>query len=139
MNKKKTSSHAHTITSHTTQFHLEQWPQAIVPPYFMNEKNMWSLQDSPEFWFSTKGGVNPPISTILPDCSVPFVLYSGVPGAGAKAHMDEHCTTTMSVQLDGEKRWRLGWMPPPKPGVRSIQSVYSDGAVYSMGKGQEED
>ena len=51
--------------------------------------------------------------------------------------MDEHCTTTLSVQLDGEKRWRLGWMPPPKEGVRSKQSIYSDGAVYSMNKGKE--
>jgi hypothetical protein len=34
-----------------------------------------------------------------------------VPGAGAKAHADEHCESTMTVQLSGTKRWRVG--PPP--------------------------
>ena len=96
----------------------------------MDKTNEWSLQDSPEFWFSSKGN-RLRSKPDLADC----MSILGDSGAGAKAHMDEHCTTTLSVQLDGEKRWRLGWMPPPKDGVRSKQSIYSDGAVYTMNKG----
>ena len=55
-------------------------------PYFMSRHNAHEMKTSPEFWFSA-------------------------PGAGAKVHMDSHCQATMSVQLSGTKRWRLGPIP----------------------------
>jgi len=39
--------------------------------------------------------------------------------AGAKAHQDSHCDTTISVQLSSRKRWRLG----PPPAVENIASA----------------
>ena len=73
-------------------------------PYFMDkDRNMQEVLGSPEFWFS-------------------------MPGAGAKAHMDAHCESTMSIQLDGTKRWRIGlasttdkFQPP---------GTYGDGQAY---------
>eukprot|EP00054_Salpingoeca_dolichothecata_P012002 m.66537 g.66537 ORF g.66537 m.66537 type:complete len:383 (+) comp19731_c0_seq2:469-1617(+) len=58
---------------------------------------------SPEFWFSR-------------------------PGAGAKAHTDEHCVSTMSVQLSGSKRWRLMLIPP----IDHIltRPEFADGLIY---------
>merc|ERR1712196_502936 len=58
-------------------------------PYFMRQTigNTEMVNSSAEFWFSQ-------------------------PGAGAKAHQDSHCQNTMSIQLSGTKRWRIG--PPPR-------------------------
>jgi len=78
--------------------------EATLPPRFMEPRNQEELRASPEFWF------NPP-------------------GAGAKAHMDEHCIPTMAVQLSGNRTWRLGDIPSQAWG-RSIESMYFDGHVY---------
>jgi len=59
-------------------------------PYFMAEANLFEMQQTPEFWFSK-------------------------PGAGAKAHMDSHCQSTMALTLSGTKRWRLGEIPRETP------------------------
>ena len=37
-------------------------------------------------------------------------MWFAVPGAGAKAHADGHCEATISLQLSGRKRWRVGSM-----------------------------
>ena len=59
---------------------------------------------SPEFWFS-------------------------MPGAGAKAHMDMHCESTMSIQLDGTKRWRIGLAAPTDKSLPV--GTYGDGMAYT--------
>jgi len=58
---------------------------------------------SPEFWFS-------------------------MPGAGAKAHMDMHCESTMSIQLDGTKRWRIGLASATDESLPT--GAYGDGMAY---------
>ena len=88
-------------------------------PYFMAASNLDEMQGSPEFWFSAAG-------------------------AGAKAHMDSHCQSTMSVQLSGTKRWRISGIPSALEGplengapgggssgsAGSSGSIFADGAVY---------
>ena len=90
------------------------WQPLTLPPhhqvttvgYCMAPENRRSMADTPEYWF-------------------------GVGGAGAKAHMDNHCQSTMSVQLDGTKQWRLGEIPTThKRTVR--RGTYRDGAVYEQ-------
>jgi len=75
-------------------------------PYFMDaHANHEEVMGSPEFWFSR-------------------------PGAGAKAHMDSHCESTMSLQLDGTKRWRIGLAAPTDRFLRL--GTYGDGQVYKQ-------
>ena len=47
-------------------------------------------------------------------------LWFGMSKAGAKPHQDSHCTSTMSFQLSGRKRWRTG----PALEVRNVAGVH---------------
>ena len=69
---------------------LAVFQQYIKTPYFLRNDD-WSeekLLMSPEMWFSA------------------------VKGSGAKTHADGHCESTISIQLSGRKRWRIGPMHP---------------------------
>lgn len=46
--------------------------------------------------------------------------------------MDTHIMTTISIQLAGTKRWRLGYMAPRQ--APFLAMVYHDGDVYKGGK-----
>lgn len=77
--------------------------KATQLPYFLRKTSGNNIVfSSPEFWFS-------------------------VPGAGAKAHQDSHCQSTMSITLSGRKRWRLS----PTPAVHTIATTppLHDGTV----------
>jgi len=80
-----------------------------VPP-FMDPRNKNALFEQAEFWLGAKG-------------------------TGARAHMDSHCISTLSVVLKGQRRWRIG--PPPrmpKNGGRSRDEevVFDDGVAYML-------
>ena len=80
-------------------------------PHFMDKKNAGSLFDNAEFWMGAKG-------------------------TGARAHMDSHCISTLSVVLHGERRWRIGPVPRlPKGAGRSPHGevVFDDGVAYQLG------
>lgn len=79
----------------------------IRTPYFMDKDNIGSFQGSPELWM-------------------------GANGTGAKAHMDSHCQSTISIQLSGRRRWRLGIIP--KDVDRSLKEQFYDGSIYVRGK-----
>lgn len=49
------------------------------------------------------------------------------PGAGAPAHMDPHCQTTVSFCFSGTRRWRM-MLPPEEP----HRNGYFDGEVYGV-------
>ncbi len=70
-------------------------------PYCMEPAAQREMEITPEFWFS-------------------------VPGAGAKAHMDPHCESSLSVQLSGTKLWRLS----PIPDIAG--SNFVDGFLYTQ-------
>lgn len=76
----------------------------IVPP-FMDPENSEILNSTPEFWFS-----------------------AGSKGGGAKAHVDTHTESTMSLQLSGRKRWRLA--PIARRAVPHVMKLYTDGKIY---------
>merc|ERR1711871_1273320 len=63
--------------------HATRLPYAVVE----TDRNTQRLNGTNEFWFSRS-------------C------------AGAKAHVDEHVESTMSITLDGNKLWRLSVIPP---------------------------
>jgi len=85
---------------------LRKVRQFVKIPYFMDaEENYGEVMGSPEFWFSR-------------------------PGAGAKAHMDSHCESTMTIQLDGSKRWRIGLAADTNHFLRG--GTYSDGEAYKQ-------
>jgi len=73
-------------------------------PHFMAPGNLAFMRRTPEFWF-------------------------GKPGAGAKAHMDTHVGTTMSVQLAGTKRWRLRALDARR--APYLAMIYVDGDLDS--------
>ena len=80
-------------------------------PSFMDQKNAESLFEHAEFWLGAKG-------------------------TGARAHMDSHCISTLSVVLHGERRWRIGPVPRlPKGAGRSPDDevVFDDGVAYKLG------
>ena len=54
-------------------------------------------------------------------------------GAGAQAHVDGHCESTITIQLAGTKRWRLSPMPAGQPLRPS--NVYEDGGPYRLAGG----
>jgi len=87
---------------------LEKVRKHTKVPTFMDPRNMRDLFTTPEFWFAQSG-------------------------AGAKAHMDTHIQTTMSLQLASEKRWRLGFMPSRH--LQHLSMLYTDGSVYKHGRG----
>ena len=75
-------------------------------PYFMRDTapNHDAIFRSPEVWLAPEG-------------------------AGAKAHADEHCEATMSLQLSGAKLWRIGPMPALEPANFSRRRSLADGVV----------
>ncbi|CAJ1364735.1 unnamed protein product [Effrenium voratum] len=80
-------------------------------PEFMDDRNGASLFDNAEFWLGAKG-------------------------TGARAHMDSHCISTLSVVLHGARRWRIGPVPRlPKGAGRSgdDEVVFDDGVAYKLG------
>lgn len=72
-------------------------------PHFMASANLAGFNTTPEFWFAGAG-------------------------AGAKAHMDSHVQATISLQLAGTKRWRLGIMQARR--APYLAMIYKDGEVY---------
>lgn len=74
-------------------------------PYFLNNSalNAHEARDSFEFW---------------------FVLENG----GSQAHSDSYCETTISLQLRGTKKWRLGAFPNISNAFQP--SGYFDGQIY---------
>lgn len=80
-------------------------------PRFMDPQNADTMFDNAEFWL-------------------------GWNGTGARAHMDSHCISTLSMVLSGERRWRVGPVPRmPKGAGRSGQNdvVFDDGVAYKLG------
>jgi len=80
-------------------------------PKCMDRKNAQAVFDLSEFWL-------------------------GARGTGARAHMDAHCSCTLSLVLGGERRWRIG--PPPRmpkgAGRSPDDDVYfDDGIAYRHG------
>eukprot|EP00928_Gymnodinium_smaydae_P074940 TRINITY_DN5795_c0_g1_i2.p1 TRINITY_DN5795_c0_g1~~TRINITY_DN5795_c0_g1_i2.p1 ORF type:complete len:498 (-),score=98.58 TRINITY_DN5795_c0_g1_i2:216-1709(-) len=62
-------------------------------------------------------------------------LWLGANGTGARAHMDSHCISTLSIVLKGERRWRIG--PPPRLAKgagrsRDDEVVFDDGVAYQV-------
>ena len=58
-------------------------------------------------------------------------FWFSAPGAGAKAHMDSHCISTLSINLSGRRQYRLA--PVPRPARRSLDVLHDDGYVYEHG------
>jgi len=80
-------------------------------PAFMDHGNAESLFENAEFWLGAKG-------------------------TGARAHMDSHCISTLSVVLSGERRWRIGPVPRMPRGAgrsRDDEVVFDDGVAYKLG------
>jgi hypothetical protein len=80
-------------------------------PKFMDTANGLSMFDNAEFWLGAKG-------------------------TGARAHMDSHCISTLSVVLSGERRWRIGPAPRMPRGAgksRKDDVVFDDGVAYKLG------
>lgn len=73
-------------------------------PSFMSPKNAEYLLKTPELWFSL-----------------------GKAGGGARAHVDQHTESTMSLQLSGRKRWRVA--PIPRRAAPHVTKLYQDGQV----------
>jgi len=69
------------------------------------DENMREVLGSPEFWFAGLG-------------------------AGAKAHMDSHCESTLTLQLAGTKKWRLSWPPVIANGTFAREGALGDGQPY---------
>ncbi|CAK0797769.1 unnamed protein product [Prorocentrum cordatum] len=46
--------------------------------------------------------------------------------------MDSHCESTLTLQLDGTKRWRLSWPPNVPDGSFARDGTYGDGRPYSI-------
>ena len=89
---------------------IRQLIKESIPP-FMDPQNAESLFNNAEFWLGAKG-------------------------TGARAHMDSHCISTLSVVLHGERRWRIGPVPRlPKGAGRSPDDevVFDDGVAYKLG------
>lgn len=54
-------------------------------------------------------------------------IWFSPPRGGAKAHADEHCEATVSIQLSGTKRWRLSPFPTVTASNFSMQPSLADG------------
>jgi len=85
---------------------LQKVQRHTVVPSFMDPRNGKILQATPELWFSC-----------------------GASGGGAKAHVDQHTESTMSLQLSGHKRWRVA--PLGRRAAPHIMKLYQDGQIYS--------
>jgi len=98
---------ADTAVSRREMPYLESVREATVLPYFMRGVvPINELQGTPEVWMSKSG-------------------------AGAQAHVDGHCESTISIQLSGVKRWRLSAVPMDgrQPAPRR-EYVFDDGGPY---------
>ncbi|CAE7866169.1 unnamed protein product, partial [Symbiodinium sp. KB8] len=87
---------------------LQQMRKLMRPlPRFMRQTqaNTNEVLGSPEFWFAKLG-------------------------AGAKAHMDSHCESTLTLQLAGRKQWRLSWPPVIANGSYAKDGLLADGRPY---------
>jgi len=71
-------------------------------PYWLPKQDARQMGSSSEMWFHPKG-------------------------AGAPAHMDPHCKTTVSFCFSGQRRWRM-MVPPPEPHPEG----YFDGQIYGV-------
>ncbi|CAE8697563.1 unnamed protein product, partial [Polarella glacialis] len=71
-------------------------------PYWLPEQDKQEMGFSSEMWFHPKG-------------------------AGARAHMDPHCKTTVSFCFSGRRKWRM-MVPPATPHPEG----YFDGQVYGL-------
>jgi len=69
-------------------------------PYWLPPQSSKDMGHSSEMWFHPKG-------------------------AGARAHMDPHCSTTVSFCFSGERKWRM-MVPPAVPHPEG----YFDGEIY---------
>jgi hypothetical protein len=87
-----------------TKAALDALRNLTMLPYFMDEVNEFAVRDSPEFWM-------------------------GANGTGAKAHADNHCYSTISLQLSGKRRWRLDEIPADVKA--SDVNIFGDGVVYT--------
>eukprot|EP00927_Polykrikos_kofoidii_P019056 TRINITY_DN18881_c0_g1_i1.p1 TRINITY_DN18881_c0_g1~~TRINITY_DN18881_c0_g1_i1.p1 ORF type:complete len:484 (-),score=47.21 TRINITY_DN18881_c0_g1_i1:74-1525(-) len=79
-----------------------------MPPYFVKGAvNLREANESQEFWFSLRNG-------------------------SVMAHSDTYCIPAVSLQLRGDKHWRL--MPAPPP-IRTVSDQYDshDGGIYRAG------
>ena len=75
-------------------------------PAFMRASNLKRLQETPEFWF----------------------IQGGQGKVGAKAHVDVHPESTWSLQLCGQKRWRVSVIAPRA--APHVMKLYQDGQIY---------
>lgn len=74
-------------------------------PDFMPPGNLDMIHDTPELWFVEAGG-----------------------SSGAKAHVDAHAESTWSLQLCGQKRWRVSPIAARK--APHVMKLYQDGQIY---------
>jgi len=88
---------------------LRKVQRRTVVPSFMDPRNRKMLRATPELWFSC-----------------------GAAGGGAKAHVDQHTESTMSLQLSGRKRWRVA--PMGRRTAPHIMKLYQDGQIYNRGE-----
>lgn len=101
----------------TEAHYLREVQRASRLPYFLGESNRAEFLSTPEVWLSRTG-------------------------AGAQAHADVHCGSTVSLQIAGEKRWRLGpmWEVAGRDGdaadaadaSAADEPWFSDGAPYAV-------
>lgn len=80
---------------------VEKIVASSAVPYWLPSQEAARLGQSSEMWFHP-------------------------PGAGARAHMDPHCSTTVSFCFSGARKWRM-MVPPREP----HPAGYFDGDVYS--------
>jgi len=84
---------------------LREVQQLTETPAFMDQENTDTLQRTPELWFVRAGS-----------------------SGGAKAHVDVHQESTMSLQLCGSKRWQVA--PIAWRGAPHVMKLYQDGQIY---------
>jgi len=79
-------------------------------PYFLDPQNSDALFDYTEVW-------------------------SGAQDAGARAHMDSHCMSSLQYLLSGQRRWRISHLPRMPRGAGKVTKdvVFDDGVVYPNG------
>lgn len=85
---------------------VQQLIQNSAVPYWLPKQDARKMGKSSEMWFHPKG-------------------------AGAPAHMDPHCQTTVSFCFSGVRKWRM-MLPPARPHPEG----YFDGQVYDTGEWQ---
>ncbi|CAK9107386.1 Uncharacterized protein SCF082_LOCUS49984 [Durusdinium trenchii] len=83
---------------------VQQIVKTSQVPYWLPPQSATEMGHSSEMWFHPKG-------------------------AGARAHMDPHCKTTVSFCFSGQRKWRM-MVPPPNP----HPAGYFDGEIYGRGE-----